>query len=217
MMTKNLRKNAALLASLGLVCAVLLACSGCSGNKDKEALLGDWVATVDMTEMMNDELKAGLGNDDELMSYFNLDTFTIKVNLSFKDDDTYTFSADEAAMEQSLDDVIEVFRTGIIAYFEDTIAAEGLDATVDELLAASGYTLDEFLEEAFDKEDMMSSMDEMESSGTFQAKSGILSLTDDDGTGLEAYTLENGTLTLTGEGVEDSDLMGLYPLVFTRK
>ena len=88
---------------------------------------------------------------------------------------------------------------------------------MDELLESSGYTLDGFLEEAFDKEDMMSSMDEMESSGTFQAKSGVLSLTDDEGTGLEAYTLENDTLTLTGEGVEDGSLMGLYPLVFTRK
>lgn len=216
MMTKNLRKIAAFLMSLGLLCAILMTCSGCGGNKDKEALLGDWVATVDMTEMMNDELKAGLG-DDELMSYFDLGTFSIKVNLSFKDDGTYTFSADEAALEQSLDNVIEVFRNGIIAYFEDTIAAQGADITVDELLESSGYTLDGFLEEAFDKEDMMSSMDEMESSGTFQAKSGVLSLTDDEGTGLEAYTLENDTLTLTGEGVEDGSLMGLYPLVFTRK
>lgn len=166
--------------------------------------------------MMNDELKAGLG-DDELMSYFDLGTFSIKVNLSFKDDGTYTFSADEAALEQSLDNVIEVFRNGIIAYFEDTIAAQGADITVDELLESSGYTLDGFLEEAFDKEDMMSSMDEMESSGTFQAKSGVLSLTDDEGTGLEAYELDGDKLTLTGEGVDDSDLEGLYPLVFNKK
>ena len=64
MMTKNLRKIAAFLTSLGLLCAILMTCSGCGGNKDKEALLGDWVATVDMTEMMNDELKAGLGDDE---------------------------------------------------------------------------------------------------------------------------------------------------------
>lgn len=213
---KNMKKSISLLVSLTLMCALLLACAGC-GDKEADALVGDWQATIDMTDMVNDEMKAGLGNDAELMSYFNISDFTIKINLSFGSDGTYKLTADQASLEQSLDAVVATFRDGIINYFEDMIAQQGVDMTVDEVLEASGYTLDDFLEEAFDKQSMMSSMSEMNSSGTFKAKSGILSLNDGKETGLEAYELDGNKLTLTGEGVEDSDLVGLYPLVFTKK
>lgn len=213
---KNIRKSVSLLLSLSLLCTLLLLCSGC-GNKAKDALIGDWETTIDMTGMINDEMSAGLDSDPELMDYFSIDNFSIKLTLSFRDDDTYTMSIDEAALEDSVDQVIELFRTGIVNYFEDMIAQSGLDMTVDDVLAASGYTLDQFLEETFDKEDIMSSMDEMESSGTFEAKDNILYLTDEDGTGLEAYELDGDKLTLTGEGVDDGELEGLYPLVLTKK
>ena len=57
----------------------------------------------------------------------------------------------------------------------------------------------------------------MESSGTFEAKDGVLTLTDDDGPGTEAYELDGDKLTLTGEGSEDSELADMFPLVFTKK
>lgn len=220
-MKKNLRKSAALLASLGLLCAILLACSGCGGSKDKDALIGEWESTLDLTGMMNDEMTAGLRNDEELTSYFTISDFTVTLNLTFRDDGTYTLTADESSMEQSVDKVLDTLKDGFTRYLEDMIAEEYPDMTLDDFFEAAGMTLDEFYDQTFgdtlDRDALMSSTDDMQSSGTFQAKSGILSLTDDEGTGLEAYTLEGDTLTLTGEGVEDSDLVGLYPLVFTRK
>lgn len=216
MKRENLRKSLSLLACLSLMCALLLACSGCGGG-DKKALIGDWEATIDLTDMTNDEMAAGLRNDPDMLKYFKVEKFTMNLTLSFKDDDTYSMTVDEDALDKEIDAIIESFKAGTTQYFEDMIAAEGLDVSVEDALAAMGYTLDGFLDEAFPKENFTSSVNEMESKGTFEAKGGVLYLTDDDGTGLESYKLEDNKLTLTGEGVDDSDLEGLYPLVFTKK
>jgi len=214
-MMKHVRKNLSLLLCLSLLSALLLVCSGC-GNKEKDALIGEWKCSIDMTDMLKEELEAGLGSDQELMSYFDIGTFNIDLTLSFQKDDTYSMSVDEALLEQNIDQLIDSMGQGITKYFEDMIAEEGLDMTVDEVLEASGYTMDQLMAEAFNKEELMSSMDDMESSGTFKAKGGTLILTDDDGPGTESYELDGDKLTLTGEGAED-DVKDLYPLVFTRK
>ena len=220
-MKQNMRKSAAFVVSLSLLCAILLACSGCGGDKDKEALVGEWETTLDLTDMMNDEMKAGMGGDEELMSYFTLSDFTVTLTLTFRDDDSYTLAADQASMEKSVDMVIDTLKNGFTRYLEDMVAQEYPDKTLDEFFEAADTTMDEFYDDTFgdalDKETLMSSTDEMESSGTFKAKGGILTLTDDAGPGMEAYELDGDKLTLTGEGVEDRSLMGLYPLVFTKK
>ncbi len=214
-MMKHLRKNLSLLLCLSLLSTLLLTCSGC-GNKEKDALVGEWEASLEMADMLNEEIKAGMGSDQDMMKYMEVDSFKLPLTLTFKEDDTYKMAVDEDAMEQSIDLLIEGLGDGLTKYFEDMIAEEGLDMTVDEVLAASGYTMDSLLEESFDKEDIMSSMDVMESSGTFKVSKGTLILTDDEGPGTESYELDGDKLTLTGEGVDD-DLKDLYPMVFTRK
>lgn len=213
---KKMRERLSLLVCLGMLTGLLLSCAGCGGG-DKEALLGDWETTIDMTQMINDEMKSGMGGDQSLMDYFTVEEFSLKLVLSFNEDDTYQLAVDEGALDQSMDKVIEGFRAGTIRYFEDMIESQGLGMTVDEVLAATGTTLDEFLDQLFDKEVMMSSMGEMESKGTFEAKKGILYLNDDE-PGMEAYELKDGKLTLTGEGVDQDDaLFDVYPMVFTKK
>lgn len=212
---KNVRKSLSLLVCLSLMSALLLACSGCGGG-DKKALLGNWETSIDLTDMINDEMKAGL-NDDEMLQYLTVEKFTMELSLSFNEDDTYAMSVDEAALESSLDQVIATFKTGLTQYVEEMIAAQGVEMTVDDFFAQAGITLDDMLAQAFDKDEVMSSLDDMESKGTFEAKGGVLYLTDDEGTGLESYKLEDGKLTLTGEGVEDDDTKALYPMVFSKK
>ena len=216
-MTKNktMRKSLSLVACLSLMCALLLACSGC-GNKEKDALLGTWQTTIDLTDMINDEMAAGL-DDDEMLQYLTVEKFTMDLTLVFNEDDSYSLSADEAAMSQQLDTIIESFKGGMTRYIEDMIAAEGVDMTVDDFFAQLGMDMDTLMDQAFDKEDLMSAADAMESKGTFEAKGGVLYLTDEEGTGLESYKLEDGKLTLTGEGVEDATMKDLYPMVFTKK
>lgn len=170
-------------------------------GQDKEALIGSWETTLDLTDMMNDEISAGMGGGDELMSYFTISDFTITLTLTFRDDDSYTLSADESSMEKSVDKALAAFREGFTKYLEDMVAEEYPDMTLDEFLEAMDTAIDGFydqiLGDALSKEDLMSAADEMESGGTFKAK--------------------NGILTLTGEGVEDGTLTGLYPLIFTKK
>lgn len=212
---KNVRKSLSLLVCLSLMSALLLACSGCGGG-DKKALLGNWETSIDLTDMINDEMKAGL-NDDEMLQYLTVEKFTMELSLSFNEDNTYAMSVDEAALESSLDQVIATFKTGLTQYVEEMIAAQGVEMTVDDFFAQAGITLDDMLAQVFDKDEVMSSLDDMESKGTFEAKGGVLYLTDDEGTGLESYKLEDGKLTLTGEGVEDDDTKALYPMVFSKK
>lgn len=216
MKSKNSRKSLSLLTCLSLMCALLLVCSGC-GSKDKDALVGSWESTLDLTDMVNDQMKAGMGNDQDLMEYFTIKDFSIKLVLTFNEDNTYKLAVDEAAMGQSLDNILAGFKDGATRYFEDLIAQSGQEMTVDEALASMGLTMDDFMDQLFSKEDMMSSLGDMASSGTFEAKSEMLYLTDEDGTGVEPYKLDGATLTLTGEGVDDSDMVGLYPMTFTKK
>lgn len=215
MKNKKVRKSLSLLACLSLMCALLLMCSGCGG--DKKALVGSWESTLDLTDMVNDQMKAGMGGDQDLMQYFTIKDFSIKLVLTFNEDDTYKLAVDKDAMDQSLDSILAGFKEGATRYFEDLIAQSGQEMTVDEALSSMGLTMDDFMDQLFSKEDMMSSLGEMESSGTFEAKSEMLYLTDDDGTGVEPYKLDGSTLTLTGEGVDDSELEGLYPMSFTKK
>ncbi len=216
MKNKKVRKSLSLLACLSMMCALLLMCSGCGGG-DKKALVGTWESSLDLTDMVNEQMEAGMGSDQELMQYFTIKDFSIKLALTFNEDDTYKLAVDEAAMSQSLDNILADFKEGATRYFEDLIAESGQEMTVDEALSAMGLTMDDFMDQLFSKEDMMSSLGEMESSGTFQAKGGMIYMTDGDGTGVEPYELEDSTLTLTGEGVDDGELVGLYPMTFTKK
>ena len=216
MKNKKVRKSLSLLACLSMMCALLLMCSGCGGG-GKKALVGTWESSLDLTDMVNEQMEAGMGSDQELMQYFTIKDFSIKLALTFNEDDTYKLAVDEAAMGQSLDNILADFKEGATRYFEDLIAESGQEMTVDEALSAMGLTMDDFMDQLFSKEDMMSSLGEMESSGTFQAKGGMIYMTDGDGTGVEPYELEDSTLTLTGEGVDDGELVGLYPMTFTKK
>lgn len=216
MKSKNFRKSLSLLTCLGLMCALLLVCSGC-GSKDKDALVGSWESSLDLTDMVNDQMEAGMGGDQDLMEYFTIKDFSIKLVLTFNEDDTYKLAVDEAAMGQSLDNILAGFKDGATRYFEDLITQSGQEMTVDEALANMGLTMDDFMEQLFSKEDMMSSLGGMESSGTFEVKGETLYLTDEDGTGAEPYKLDGATLTLTGEGVDDGEMVGLYPMTFTKK
>lgn len=220
MMKQNMRKGAALLLSLTLLCTLFLMCSGC-GNKDKEALIGEWETTLDLTGFVNDELKAGMGGDEELMKYFTISDFTFTLTLTFGEDDSYSMAVDKASVEKSADNAISTLQDGFSKYLEDMLAQQYPDMTIDEFFEAAGMTQEQFYDQLFgevlNKDNLVSSTDDMESSGTFEAKDGVLTLTDDDGPGTESYELDGDKLTLTGEGSEDSELADMFPLVFTKK
>ena len=130
-------------------------------------------------------------------------------------------AVDKASVEKSADNAISTLQDGFSKYLEDMLAQQYPDMTIDEFFEAAGMTQEQFYDQLFgevlNKDNLVSFTDDMESSGTFEAKDGVLTLTDDDGPGTEAYELDGDKLTLTGEGSEDSELADMFPLVFTKK
>lgn len=188
------------------------------GAAEAARFAGSWECSLDLTDLVNEEMAEGIG-DEDLAYYFYIDNFSLKLALTLREDRTFRLAVDKTALERSFDGVIDTFRAGLIEYLEDLIWSEGLDMTVDELLASEGYDMDSFLDEVLDMADFdyfMSSMDSLDVSGTFEAEDDVLSLTANGVTETLRYT--QGRLTMDGDNADRSDpLYYYYPLVFTKK
>ncbi len=180
-----------------------------------DPLVGDWARTEDGTDDFIQGMQLGAGDNSEMLEYFDFDRveFIVQYTLSFREDGTYELSVDEDAYERAIDNVLEVCRDWFYDYFADAIQKEGLDMTVDEYLESVGYTMDSLMEESFDKDDLMSTKDQMEQSGTYQADDGSLLLVSGGGEEELSYTLNGKKLTLTGS--DDGSISGT--VTFTKK
>ena len=206
-----MKKILSLTLSALLLIALLAGCGGAA----EQSLAGSWTADVNMTDYLNDML----GEEEELGQYLTLDDFTIKLLAEFKDDGTYTFSGDPEAAKAAMDNLKVQLKGAMTAYLEDMIEQEDLGMSLDELLEASGMSLDDLvneMDESFSAEDLVSGLS-ME--GKYKYEEGKLYLSDsldEEAEEYEAAQLEGDTLTLTGEGEEDGEFEGLYPVVFQR-
>ncbi len=202
------------LTGIVLVLTMLLALAGYGG--DKEALLGKWEAELDFTERMKGELEKAMGGG--MMDYFQFSAFEIACILEFREDDTYTMAVDWDKMNKTMDTFKEDLTGGLVKYMEDLIAAEGLDMSVDALLAASGSSIGELMDETFSDEmvkDMIREIAEaMEISGTFSAVDGKLNLNGVLSDYVVEYVLDGDTLTLKMPADSSENQDGLYPAVF---
>lgn len=210
----KMKKVVSTLLCMSLLCALLLACSGCGGGKGK--LVGDWTATVDVTDALKDELERSIG-DDDAMSYFKIDKFTFVLNLTLDKDGDYTLELDGKSMEKSMDGLVDSVKDGLADYLEKTIQDQGLDMSVDEFCQAMGdMSYDEFFDQMIDKDQLMPDMDEMNSKGTYEAEDGVLTLKDKD-SGEKSkydYELKGSKLTLDLDG--ELDQLGIDSLEFEK-
>ncbi len=206
--------------SLILALVMVLTLAGCSSDKD--ALVGKWVGVMDLADALNSYLAAAL--DAELMSYFTLSSFDVKLVFTFREDDTYSLTVDESAMPKTLETFKNDLRGGMVKYMEDMIAAEGYEMSVDEFLAFAGTSVDDLMEQAFPESMMDQLVEEMtagvNSEGKFKANDGKLFMTDSasediNDTMYDNYTLEGDTLTLvTTTDDMDEFTAAMYPMVF---
>lgn len=179
-------------------------------------LIGNWVCYLDLTDMIYDEIEYSVGDD---IQYFSFHDFFLKLNMSLGSDGTVRLSVDETALERSLNTLIEDVMDGLELYFETYAWEEGIYVTLEEyLMDELGCTMDEFVDEmlyeaGFDMDDMVSSVSEMNISGTYEADGINLTLTSGGGTNTLSYTLSGDTLTLY------SDFGGMFgdTMVFTKK
>jgi len=198
-----------------LLVALLAGCGG--GSAAGDSIVGSWSADVNMTEYLNQLL----GEEEEIGQYLTLDNFTIKLLAEFKEDGTYSMNGDPDSAQAAMDGLKEQMKTAVTAYLEDMIEQEGLDMSLEDLLAASGMSLDDLvneMDEAYSAEDLVG---DLTMEGKYLFEDGKLALSDslDEEADIEAYEaaeLKGDTLTLTGGDDSDSEFAGLYPVVFER-
>lgn len=218
---KSLAKK---IASILLVSSMFLMLFGCgsSGESDQKKLVGTWKATVDMTELMNDSIQQGMGEGDQVFNeYFQISKFDFVVIFTFRDDGTYSITTDEAHFNNSITTVIDELKIGMRRYLEDMLAAQGLDMSLDDLLAEEGTSLDALFEESLPSSMFDSMADEFKVTGKWKAEKGKLFTTENAGEDVSDSTYDlyefisdnEIKLTLPDGAVDDT---GLYPIVLKK-
>ena len=190
-------------------------------------LVGDWVSVYDYTETIADTFALSVGT--EALEYMQFKDLAWEMKLSVAEDYSWNFSFDNDSFMQFVENMKMVLTEGINAYFpavlEDAAAEAGLtmqdfyDAyeveNMDELIVVllEGYTVEEFVEEAFsDMYDV--DMDDYSSDGTVYAEDGQIVVDSYDYT-IESMTYDPETDTLTVTFFYNE--LGVDTLTFTRK
>lgn len=210
-----MKKNIAKVLCVLLVLVMMLSLAAC-GETEQDKLIGTWEAEVELASAFN----ASLG-DTEDAAYLTVDSLVFKMVLVFNEDGTYSFSADEASVTAAMEGLKEDLMVGMEAYLVDTIAATGMEMTIDEIMEAMGTTLDALVDSIV-TDDMIDEMVQtMITEGNFKAEDGKLYMSESldtacDETYYDTYTLDGTTLTLVEPSEPDEMTEYLYPMVFTK-
>lgn len=174
MMKRTLFLGLCVLMLLSMLCLM----TGC-GAEDQ--FVGSWKGTIDMTKMIDDELKAN-PSTAEMASYFNFENFAMDVVYTFNEDGTYSVAVDDASVAAMVADYRKGLADGLTKYFEDYLKKNNVNMTVDALLKASNTTLDAMVDDAVKSADLESSAAALEENGVFYVLDEVLyTAPDDDG------------------------------------
>ena len=202
--------------ALTLCLILVLSLCACGGKED---LSGTWKTTLDMSAGYNAELVAV---DPTMAEYLKLDSFDVPLVMDLKADGTYTMTVDRDDLDAVMAQVVEVTKNGILAYFEDILAQEGIEMDVNEALTLMGISLDDLVAEMtaqLESEEFYASMG---GEGKWKASDGKFYMTDSldavAGVGeYNTYVLEGDTLTLDiGTETLDEATAQMFPMIFTR-
>lgn len=209
------------IVSILLIAVMLLAFAGCGKSKsgDKEQFVGSWKATLDMTDVLNESLREGIG-DDEMADYFEIEKFSFDVLFTFNDDGTYSTDVDQASLDKSAEAMREGVKDGLINYFEAMIDEMELEMSVDELLELSKISMDDLLEEAMPPDLFDDVVKEFKLKGNWKAENGKLyttdSLSDDvNKSGYELYEITDDGIKLSLVD-ESEDESGVFPMLLKK-
>lgn len=211
MKNKRMQKGISVLLSLSMVCALLLALSGCGGSKN--SLVGNWEGKIDFTDMFNDTMVQSLG-DEEAAEYIKISELVLDLSISFEKD-KYTMSIDENGAKKAMEKMVGEVKDGMEKYFEKMISDQGLEMSVDDFfISMSGSSFSDYIDQMLDVDMLMSSFDELEESGTYKTDGDKLTLEADEGGKTEyTFNLDGSKLTLDS----DDDDMGIFPLELDKK
>lgn len=205
-----MKKKVSLLLVLGMIAALVL--GGCGKKDDSKALVGDWQATMEMADTLNDSF----GADPTMSEYIHIDSFAVKLDLSLRDDGTCSLAVNEDSVTEAFDGIKGTLKDGLTAYLD----ANGMSADV---LAANGMDIDSYMDEMISPEMISQAVSSASVSGNYAAQDGKLYFLGEgetkpgDNSGYMPYTLSGSKLTLDKPVNEDvGALADYFPLEFTK-
>lgn len=204
-------------AAVVLVLALVLTLGGC-GASEKETLLGTWKGETDITDLVNRSLTAGV--DEELAGFLTFDNVTLVVVLTFREDDSFSMALDETALETTVEQMKADFAGGMEQFLVKRAAAEGKEASLEEILDSMDTTMEELVNEAITSDLVNTLAAGIAREGAFRAENGTLYLSGEEGKEIpQSYALKGGTLTLGApKNSQELDiyLQAMYPMVFQK-
>ena len=164
-----MKRMTALLLCLMLAVSLL---AGCNTSEEK-MLVGEWSGKANLAEAYETLLAK---TDPTLTGHIDIEDFQVELTLQFIDNGTYQWTADQEDLEAGVDKMMDAIGAGLAAYLE---MQTGM--TIDQLLVASGKTMDSLLDEYFDPNMTQVVKNTLESSGTYEIDDGELTLANNDG------------------------------------
>lgn len=213
------------LAGILLAAVMLLMLFGCSksADDDQKKFVGTWKATVDMTDLANESMQLSSGIDSQTFSdYFEVSKFEFVLIFTFREDGTYSMAADEAQLNKNNEAFMAEIKAGLISYFEDMLAEEGIEMSADEFVEAqAGMSMDQYFDENFPDNMFDGMADAFAMSGKWKAASGKLYLSEsvnEEATGgdYDLYEIVSSSEIRLVLPEGQTDDTGLYPLVLKK-
>lgn len=209
------------LRSIVMVVVLVLLLGGC-GASEKDALVGAWKAELDLTDIFNTSMTRVSAED--MAEYLKVEAFSVAVTLTFREDDTYSMKVDEAALNETMQNIRSDIQAGMERYLVDLVAAEGVEMSLEEILTLSGLSMSDLMDEIITPELTASVVENINAQGKFEAEGGKLYLSAGlqfavDKNIYEPYRLEGTTLTLleiVSDEAVDNFTSAMYPMIFQK-
>lgn len=181
-----------------------------------QALYGSWSSELlDESDIFLGEDSLFSGDEgEEMKPYFHFEPFENRYHLLLAEDGSFSLRIDAEVFSRSADAMLNSMRRGFHDYFtgsmEKALTEDGLSLEdaykvfgvedMDGIIEASlGMSLDEFMDLAFPRDEMLALADDIDESGTLSVENGLILLNN----GLEgipaAYDPATDTLTLQDE------------------
>ena len=207
------------IAGVVVLAIVLLVVAVYISTADERALVGEWKATVDMTDYLQEKLNS----IPEFGTYIEVTDFSFDVTYKFNDDFTYSRTVDEDSVDRAIENLKGDMKNAIYAYAEEVIRQNGLNISPETMFALSGTSVDEIIETYYNEDLMAEIKDNLFDEGNFEADDGKLFISDGmdympDPNTYEAYELTDNQLVLTsatGPDLDEEDLAA-YPMTFEK-
>lgn len=198
---------------------------------NKNSIVGQWRSNeIDCTDLLMSGIYDSLtAETEEVMDYFHFDDFKLILTLTFAEDGTVVETVDLDHFMKSVDNLSDALYDAFLAYIEDVFTEvakeEGLtyqdildfyeaSDTAELCREAAGMDLNDLIASSV-TDPCKELAKEMEESGTYTVKGDRVDFTFDTGTDVGEFDAASGTLTLSGEGVED-DFKMMYPITFAK-